>query len=40
MFNSKNKGKEQQRLKGRYRELMVGGNQDITFMKMGWELLS
>ena len=34
------KGKEQQRLKGRCRELMVGANQDITFMKMGWELLS
>ena len=34
------KGKEQQRLKGRCGELMVGANQDITVMKMGWELLS
>lgn len=34
------KSDEQKRLKGRYRELMDGVNQYITFMKMVWELLS
>jgi hypothetical protein len=34
------KSKEQKRLKGRYRELMDGENQYITFMRMVWELLS
>ena len=34
------KSKEQKRLKGCFRELMVGENQDRTFMRMVWELLS
>jgi hypothetical protein len=34
------KSKEQKRLKGCFRELMVGENQDRNFMKMVWELLS
>ena len=34
------KSKEQKRLKGCFRELMVGENQDRNFMRMVWEQLT